>query len=395
MKTIWMHQNHRSYFGKYKGRLSDVRADDLVASLLNQPMNSRPEAVVLGCANQAGEDARNIARLSVLLSTLPETTPAVTLNSLCGSSLHALDYAYLQLKTGRYQSLWAGGVEQMTRSPLVRLPSHIQRDAPWQDSTFGWRFTHPDFQERAAGRSMLQHAESLARLAGLNRSDLDAYTLMAQQRYAQYVTQWAEEAVPVRDLQGNPLLDYDEVARPYLSMKHLERLSPLLEGGLHTPAHVAPYADGAVGMLISTEKKAFATLKSDSPFAIEIVDLLILATAPEDMPLAGLKALEQLAQRHGLALQDVACFEYHETFASAHVLQCRALGQEALTDSRINRWGGALAVGSPMGATALRSVGTLAHRLLQEGTSQHPYGLASMSVGMGLGMAVLLKRHAL
>jgi acetyl-CoA acetyltransferase family protein len=345
----------------------------------------------LGCANQAGEDSRNIARLAVLLSNLPETTPAVTVNSLCGSSTHALEYAYLQLKTQRFQTLWAGGVEQMTRSPLACLPPHIDENAVWEDSTFGWRFRHPDFDGNVAGRSMLHHADVMGK--DLCRERLDAVALQSHRRAIEHQALSTCECLALYDSQGLLLLEQDEGVRPNLSAETLSRLKPFREGGIHTPAHLAPYADGVAGSVLSLRQAPFCEESYDETVAIELVDIVQIATPPAAMPLAGLEALNALLEKHAVTLDEVASFEFHEAFASAYVLQCDALGLDAFSDSRLNRRGGSLALGSPMGATALRSVCTLAHRLHGEGDESRPYGVATISVGMGVGSAVLLKRH--
>ncbi|MFN7310551.1 MAG: thiolase family protein [Vampirovibrionales bacterium] len=389
--SIWIHATHRSFLGKYKGALSSLRADDLVVQLLNHHAHFRPEALYLGCANQAGEDSRNIARLAVLLSNLPETTPAVTVNSLCGSSTHALEYAYLQLKTQRFQTLWAGGVEQMTRSPLACLPPHIDENAVWEDSTFGWRFRHPDFDGNVAGRSMLHHADVMGK--DLCRERLDAVALQSHRRAIEHQALSTCECLALYDSQGLLLLEQDEGVRPNLSAETLSRLKPVREGGIHTPAHLAPYADGVAGAVLSSVLAPFCGENYDETVAIELIDIVQIATPPAAMPLAGLEALNALLEKHAVTLDEVASFEFHEAFASAYVLQCDALGLDAFSDSRLNRRGGSLALGSPMGATALRSVCTLAHRLHGEGDESRPYGVATISVGMGLGSAVLLKRH--
>ena len=387
---IWIQTAHRSFLGKYKGALSTLRADDLTTQVLNQHIHFKPEAVYLGCANQAGEDARNIARLAVLLSDLPEETPAVTLNSLCGSSTHALEYAWLQLKMKRHQTLWAGGIEQMTRSPLACLPLHIEPNAPWQDTTFGWRFKHPDFEDTVAGRSMLDHADCLAE--GLAPEDLDTVVLQSHQRAFQSLSVTEQECLTLVDAKGHLLLNKDECVRPHLNRETLERLKPIRELGIHTPAQVAPYADGAAGMVLSLRHEPFAQEMYEDSIGIELVDILQTATSPNQMPLAGLDALTTLIKKHDLPLEKVACFELHEAFASAYLLQCQALGLNAFSDDRINATGSSFALGSPMGATALRSVCTLAHRLRREGSLTHPYGIATISIGMGLGSVVLLKR---
>jgi 3-oxoadipyl-CoA thiolase len=392
--SIWIHAIHRSFLGKYKGALSPLRADDLVVQLLNHQARFHPEGVYLGCANQAGEDSRNVARLAVLLSDLPENTPAVTVNSLCGSSTHALENAWLQLKTQRAKTLWAGGVEQMTRSPLTCLPPHIDPKAAWEDSTFGWRFRHPDFEERegsVAGRSMLHHADVMGK--DLCREKLDAVALQSHQRAVQHQAHARRECVALYDNQGALLLERDECVRPDLNAEMLRRLKPVREGGIHTPAHLAPYADGVAGSVLSIRQAPFCEDLYQANVAIELVDIVQIASPPDAMPLAGLEALNALIKKNALTLDEVASFEFHEAFASAYLLQCDALGLDAFSDSRLNRRGGSLALGSPMGATALRTVCTLAHRLHAEGDESRPYGVATINIGMGLGSAVLLKRH--
>lgn len=390
----WILAGTRSPFGKYKGAFSSLRADDLSVSLFNALCVYKPEAVFLGCANQAGEDARNVARLSVLRSRLPDSTLAVTLNSLCGSAGHALEYGFLQIQSKRYQNVLIAGLEQMTRSPLACLPPHIQANAPWQNTTFGSRFHHPDLEGTLNGRSMLHHADE-AVPSSLTHQDLDAYVLLSHQRYFANLSDWQAELFPLKDAEGHVLLERDEAPRPNLSLPTLQKLKPLRMGGIHTAAHVAPYADGVAGVILSATPQGFESSYAERGIGIELVDLCFVATPAEAMPWAGLNACEVLQERHAFGLNEVACFEFHEAFASAHLMQCQALGLNPLTDERINRRGGSLAVGSPMGVTALRSLITLAFRLVQEGSPNTPYGVATVSIGLGMGVSMLLRRHRL
>jgi acetyl-CoA acyltransferase len=390
----WILAGTRSPFGKYKGTLSSIRADDLSVALFNALADYRPEAVFLGCANQAGEDSRNVARLSVLRSTLSDDIPAVTLNSLCGSSGNALEYGFLQIQSQRCSKVLVAGLEHMTRSPLACLPPYIQANATWQDTTFGSRFHHPDLEGTLNGCSMLHHADE-AVSTSLTRQDLEAYALLSHQRYFQSLKDWQAELFPLKDKAGQLLLDRDEAPRADLNLNTLRKLKPLREGGIHTAGHVAPYADGVAGVILSADSAPFKSHKEQDGIALELVDLCMVGTPAEKMTLAGLNAFEVLQKRHAFDLNEVACFEFHEAFASAHLMQCHALGLNPFTEERINRRGGSLAVGSPMGATTLRSLITLAFRLSQEGTPNTPYGVATVSIGLGMGISMLLRWHRL
>jgi|GEM_PF-4938492 len=361
-------------------------------------MGTAIEAVYAGCANQAGEDARNIARLSLLLAGYPDSTSATTFNSLCASSLHAVEHAMLQLQTGRTSTVWAGGVENMSRSPIAKLPPHIQNDSPDWDTTFGWRFPNPRFNGTVAGRSMGDHGDAHAEILGYSREQLDAVVLASHQRaiHAEQAGIWNHERFVLSPLQreressqGSPIVD--ECPRASLSMERLARLTPLRPDGILTPAHLSPFADGVAGLVLGANKPKGQTQGLPLQKTIELVDILTLGTPPEQMPLGGVLATQALLKKHSLTINQFACLEFHEAFASAHLHQCDSLGVDALTDMRVNRHGGAFALGSPMGALGARGLVTLTHRLSREATSDQPYGVFSTCVGMGQGVAVLMK----
>jgi acetyl-CoA acetyltransferase family protein len=381
----WIAHAKRTPFAKYRGAYTSIRGEDLLAPVLNSLHTCTPvEAVYLGCANQAGEDARNVARLAALIAGLPSHLPAVTFNSLCSSSLHALEHAHMQLTLDRYQTLLVAGMEHMSRAPHAQLPPHVQPDAPVEDTRFGWRFRHPFFENTLAGRSMWEQAERLAHLHGIARKTMDEVVLLSHQRIC--------NAAKIAPFSGGLLpisIEQDEGFRCALHSETLERLHSLTPEGLHSAAHLAAFADGAAGLVLSSAPVLFG----EENCRIECLDVLNIALAPEDMPLAGGQAGLALLKRHGLTFSELACIERHEAFASALILEETLMGYPAYKQEATNRWGGALALGSPMGATGIALVQRLALRLSQEADTRRSYGLACLSSGMGLGVAVLLKWH--
>jgi acetyl-CoA acetyltransferase family protein len=381
---VWIHNANRTPFGKYKGGFCYTRCEELLLPLIQEHTQlAQPDAVYVGCANQAGEDARNIARLVTLIARLPEHTPAVTFNSLCSSSLSGLEQAFTQLKLKRLNRVWVGGVEQMSRAPLARLPLHaIPQGQPTieEDTCFGWRFRHPYFEHGSAGYAMTTHAEHLAREGGITPAVMNSITQRSHSRSLSRIstTDVLNTGLPVMN---------DECVRPHLTMAHLERLQPV--HGQHTAAHLAPYADGASGMMLESQPTPF----HNSNAYIELVDVHAVAVAPDAMPLAGLVALEALLKQYTLPVEAMACIELHEAFASTHVLECHRLGLDPLHDIRLNAWGGALATGAPMGANGTALISRLAHRLANTETGE--WGIASLASGMGMGYAVLLRRSNL
>ena len=405
----------RSPFGKYHGGLSTVRADDLLAQLLvalqkrNPWLNStsklRVEQVLVGCANQAGEDARNIARLSCLLAGFPIETVGVTVNQLCGSSAMALQQGVALLNAGMTDIVIVGGVENMSRSPLVQLPPpYATKQAP-VSSVFGWRFSNPRFQAAIAeGRyfqSMAQTAEGLAQRFGVSRQLQEAVTLGSHQKAITTIEKKVEQGIVA--VQRPEMADslQDECPRAGLNEKMLARL-PLLHSALEnaklTAGTCSPYADGAgVALLVSPKVANQLRLEGgQSPLGFEVAGFASIGVEPTEMGLGVGVAIEKLMQQSALTNANVDSWELHEPFAVSHYLACEALSlgvEKGLgwENPAVNAWGGSLAIGSPMGAIGIRLLCALAWRLNQT-QSCSATGVGGLSIGMGQGVAFALRK---
>lgn len=405
----------RSPFGKYHGGLSAVRADDLLAQLLvalqkrNPWLNSTPklrvEQVLVGCANQAGEDARNIARLSCLLANFPIKTVGVTVNQLCGSSAMALQQGVALLNAGMADIVIVGGVESMSRSPLVQLPPPYATEKPPVSSVFGWRFSNPRFQVAIAeGRyfqSMAQTAEGLAQRFGVARQLQEAVTLGSHQKAITTLEKKVEQGIVA--VQRPEMADslQDECPRAGLNEKMLARL-PLLHSALEnaklTAGTCSPYADGAgVALLVSPKVANQLRLEGvQSPLGFEVAGFASVGLDPTEMGLGVSVALEKLMQQSALTKANIDCWELHEPFAVSHYLACEALSlgvEKGLgwENPAVNAWGGSLAIGSPMGAIGIRLLCALAWRLNQT-QSCSATGVGGLSIGMGQGVAFALRK---
>ena len=399
----------RSPFGKYHGGLSGVRADDLLAQLLgalqarNPWLNSTPmlrvEQVLVGCANQAGEDSRNIARLACLLAGFPIETVAVTLNQLCGSSAMALQQGVALIQANMADIVIIGGVETMSRSPLVQLPSpYVLTDEPAVSSVFGWRFSNPRFQaEIADGRyfqSMAETAEGLAQRYGVSRHQQEVVTVASHQKAITASNNLLERGIVPIQRPSLATLVADECPRPHLSQQTLARLPllhPKAKNALLTAGTCSPFADGA-GVALLVSPKIANKLKQmgvESPLNLAVSVVVSVGVSPEAMGLGGTVAIEKLMKQSALTTASVGCWELHEPFAVSHYLACQQLGL-GWENPAVNAWGGSLAIGSPMGAIGLRVLCSLAWRLHQTKTPS-AIGVGGLSVGMGQGIAFSLK----
>ncbi|TPG11093.1 3-oxoadipyl-CoA thiolase [Rhodanobacter glycinis] len=399
MTSAWLVDATRTPFGRLGGALAGVRTDDLAALPIAALMARHPaldwaalDEVILGCANQSGEDNRNVARMAVLLSGLPESIPAVTVNRLCASGLEAIGQAARAIACGEAELIVAGGVESMSRAPYVmaKAGGALARDQQLEDTTLGWRLINPRMQAMHGTDSMTQTAENLAREHGIDRDSQDAYALRSQQRAANAQRRgWlAEEITAVhapRD--GESVVErVDEHPRPETTAAQLAALKPLLGTGTSiTAGNASGLNDGAAAVLLASES---ALKRYDLRPLARIVGMASAGVAPRVMGIGPVPAIRKLLARTGLRLSDFDRIEINEAFA-AQVLACtRALD---LPDdaAHVNANGGAIALGHPLGASGTRLAMTAAFALRRH---QQRRALVSLCVGVGQGLALAMER---
>ncbi len=390
----------RTPIGRYGGALKDVRPDDLAALTIREVVRRTgvpPEAiedVVLGCANQAGEDNRNVARMAALLADLPLEVGGLTVNRLCGSGMSAVHYATLAIWAGQGDVYIAGGVESMTRAPFVFLKPDTafpREGITAYDSTIGWRFTNPALAERHYPYVMGETAENVAERWGISREEQDAFALASQQRAvaAQRAGRLAEEIVPVPvpARRGETrLVTDDEHPRPDTSLEALAKLRPAFRsGGTVTAGNSSGVNDGAAALLLTSAARAREL--GLRPLA-RVVALAVAGVDPAYMGVGPVPATRKVLQRAGLRLADMDIIELNEAFA-AQVLAC--VRDLEIPLARLNPNGGAIALGHPLGMSGARLILTLARELRRRGGR---YGLATMCIGVGQGIATVLEHVA-
>lgn len=394
MEGVYLVGGLRSPFGRYGGKLALVRPDDLLAHVLQAVVGQYPQIplaaydeVIVGCANQAGEDNRNVARMAVLLAGLPVEVPAVTVNRLCASGLEAVLQGARAIATGEADLVLAGGVESMSRAPFVlpKAETPFSRKAEIYDTTIGWRFINPRLAEKYPPYSMGETAENVAEKYHITREAQDAYALRSQQRYAQAKAKgfFAGELVAV-PLPDGTLFTEDEHPRPDTTLEKLSQLRPAFrKGGTVTAGNSSGINDGAAMLLLASEK-ALRTYQL-TPLA-RIVGGATAGVDPAYMGIGPVPATQKLLRRLGLALSAIDLIELNEAFA-AQVLACMQLLE--IDEARLNVHGGAIAIGHPLGASGARLALTLARSLH---TYQTRLGLATLCVGVGQGVSLLLER---
>ncbi|GER82569.1 acetyl-CoA acetyltransferase [Thermogemmatispora aurantia] len=387
----------RTPIGRYAGALKDVRPDDLAALVITEAVRragiepGSVEDVILGCANQAGEDNRNVARMALLLAGLPIHVAGQTVNRLCGSGLQAINSAAQAIQVGAGDTFVAGGVESMTRAPFVlgKAESAFSRSATLYDTTLGWRFINPRLAAMHYPYSMGETAENVAERYGISREEQDRYALRSHQRAvaAQQDGRFAEEIVPVPIPQkkGEPgLVSKDEHPRPDTSLEKLAALKPAFrEGGTVTAGNSAGLNDGAAALVMMSESRARAL--GLRPRA-RIVATAVAGVDPAYMGLGPIPATRKALQRAGLSINDLDLIELNEAFA-AQVLQC--VRELEIDEEKLNVNGGAIALGHPLGCSGARIMVTLLHELERRGGR---YGLATMCIGVGQGIATIIER---
>ncbi|MEY3655244.1 MAG: hypothetical protein RIS15_185 [Chloroflexota bacterium] len=398
LREAWIVEAVRTPVGRYGGALAGVRPDDLAATVLEAVVArsgidpASIDDVILGCANQAGEDNRNIARMALLIAGLPVEVAGQTVNRLCGSGLQAVASAAQAIAVGDADVVIAGGVESMSRAPLVTLKpeSGFERgNRELVDTTIGWRFVNPRLDKRFPTISLGETAERVASKWNVSREDQDAFALESQRRAAAAAGSGvhAEEIVPVAIPQrkGEPILvDKDEHPRPDTDAASLAKLRPaFLEGGSVTAGNASGINDGAAALLLMESERARALgLK---PLA-RVVATSVAGVEPSVMGIGPIPAISKLLERTGLSVNEIDRVELNEAFASQAVACIRELG---LNPATTNIHGGAIALGHPLGASGARMLVTLTRELKRSGSR---FGIASMCVGVGQGIAMLVER---
>ncbi|WP_289154950.1 3-oxoadipyl-CoA thiolase [uncultured Salipiger sp.] len=390
----------RTPVGRYGGALSGVRADDLAAVPLAALMARNPSVdwagvddIILGCANQAGEDNRNVARMAGLLAGLPVEVPGTTVNRLCGSGMDAIGLAARTIRAGDGDLLLAGGVESMSRAPFVvaKATSAFSRNAEMYDTTIGWRFKNPKLDKAFGTHSMPETADNVAEDYGVSRADQDAFAVRSQDRWeaAHKAGVFAEEIVPVTIPQrkGDPLVvDTDEHPRPGTTLENLARLRGVNGPDLSvTAGNASGVNDGAAGVIVASE--AAAAKNGLAPQA-RIVAMAAAGVAPRVMGIGPVPATRKVLARAGLTLDQMDVIELNEAFAAQGLAVLRELG---LPDDapHVNANGGAIAMGHPLGMSGARLVLTATRQLHRTGGR---YALCTMCVGVGQGIAMILER---
>ena len=398
LKEAWIVEALRTPFGRYGGALAGVRPDDLAATVLEavvarSGINAADiDDVILGCANQAGEDNRNVARMALLVAGYPVEVPGQTVNRLCGSGLQALAAAANAIAVGDAEVVVAGGVESMSRAPLVTLKpeSGLERgNRELVDTTIGWRFVNPRLHAKYPTISLGETAERVADQWHVSREAQDELALASQQRAAAAAASgiFAEEIVPVSIPQrsGAPIVvDRDEHPRPDTNAAALAKLKPAFAaGGTVTAGNASGINDGAAALLVVESERARALgLK---PYA-RIVATAVAGVDPSVMGAGPIPAIRKLLERTGLTVADIDRVELNEAFASQAVACITELG---LDPAKTNVHGGAIALGHPLGASGARMATTLVRELRRSGGR---YGIAAMCVGVGQGIAMLVER---
>ena len=383
----------RTPIGRYGGSLAGVRPDDLAALVVSAAIEragipaSDIDEVILGAANQAGEDNRNVARMAVLLAGLPDAVPAVTVNRLCASGMSAITMAAQAIRAGDADVVVAGGVESMTRAPWVQAKPARAWAKPSEafDTSIGWRFTNPRLTARdKATFTMPETAEEVARLDGISRADADAFALRSHRRAVAAIDagRFDSEIVAVPTVGG--AVSVDEAPRRDTTTDALAALRPVVAGGsVVTAGNASGLNDGASAIVVAS---ATAVERYGLTPRARVVSASAAGVAPEDMGLGPVPATQRALARAGLTIDDLDAIELNEAFAAQALAVMRRLGIE---DDRVNADGGAIALGHPLGASGCRIVVTLLGRMERENAAR---GLATMCVGVGQGTAMILER---
>ena len=399
-RTVYICDAIRTPFGRYGGTLSSVRADDLAALPIKALMERNPQVdwslvddVIYGCANQAGEDNRNVARMAALLAGLPVEVPGTTVNRLCGSSLDAVGMAARAIKSGEVELIIAGGVESMSRAPFVmgKADSAFSRSAKIEDTTIGWRFINPLMKAQYGVDTMPETAENVADDYKIGRADQDAFALRSQQRWAAADAKgfFAKEIVPVTlpQKKGDPkVFSKDEHPRPDTTLEALTKLKGVVRpDGSVTAGNASGVNDGACALLLASEEMV---KKLGLKPRAKVLAAAAAGVPPRIMGIGPAPATRKVLAKAGLSLDQIDVIELNEAFAAQGLAVTRDLGLKD-DDARVNPNGGAIAIGHPLGASGARLVTTALNQLE---TSGGRYGLCTMCIGVGQGIALVIER---
>jgi acetyl-CoA acyltransferase len=390
----------RTPFGRYAGALASVRADDLAATPIQALMERNPavdwsavDDVIYGCANQAGEDNRNVGRMALLLAGMPQEVPGTTVNRLCGSSMDAASIAARAIKSGEADLVIAGGVESMSRAPFVlnKSDSAFSRDAEIFDTTIGWRFVNPRMRKIFGSDSMPETGENVAEQFNVSRQDQDAFAFRSQHRWAAAQKSGFFEreivSVPVPQKKGEAkMFQIDEHPRPDTTLEVLARLRPIVRAdGTVTAGNASGVNDGACALLLASE--AAVTKYHLTPRA-RMVAAAVAGIAPRIMGFAPAPASRKVLEKAGLKISNIDFVELNEAFAAQALAVTRDLGLPDAAE-HVNPNGGAIAIGHPLGASGARLLTTAINQLH---TTAARYALCTMCIGVGQGIAVVLER---
>ncbi len=400
MTEAYICEGLRTPIGRYGGALSSVRPDDMLGHVIREVMATAPglsgeniDDVLIGCANQAGEDNRNVARMAALLAGLPDAVPGTTINRLCASGMDAVGFAARGIKSGDYELAIAGGVESMSRAPLVmpKPDAAFSRRAEVFDTTIGWRFVTPHHPEAFGIDSMPETADNVAADYGVDRADQDAFAARSQARWQAanaagvFADEIAQVLVPQR--RGDPVVfDTDEHPRAGVTVETLSKLKGINAPNLTvTAGNASGVNDGAGAVLIASERAVAA--QGLEPMA-RILGMASAGVAPRVMGIGPVPACRKVLGRAGLSIDQMDVIELNEAFAAQGLAVLRELGV-ADDDDRVNPQGGAIAIGHPLGMSGARLVLTAAHQLKRTGGR---FALCTMCVGVGQGVAMILER---
>ena len=399
MRDVFICDAIRTPIGRFGGALAGVRADDLAAVPLKALIERNPQVdwsqldeVFLGCANQAGEDNRNVARMALLLAGLPQSVPGVTLNRLCASGMDAVGTAFRAIASGEMELAIAGGVESMSRAPFVmgKAESGYSRNMKLEDTTISWRFINPLMKAQYGVDAMPETADNVADDYQVSRADQDAFAQRSQQKAAaaQAAGFFAEEIVPVRIVhrKGETLVEQDEHLRPETTLEALAKLKPVNgPDKTVTAGNASGVNDGAAALILAS---AEAVKKHGLTPRARVLGMASAGVAPRVMGIGPVPAVRKLSERLGIAVADFDVIELNEAFASQGLAVLRELG---IADDapQVNPNGGAIALGHPLGMSGARLVLTALHQLEKRGGRK---GLATMCVGVGQGLALAIER---